>query len=612
MTAQHSAISRKFDRSDGFLPYIDEIRFPLYKSLEEDLTVRLNWPIIALVGPNGTNKSSVLQAISAAPEGRSLASYWFSTAVDDIDRSALRSGQHRFIYRYRFDRSGVTAECRKSRVTRRYRSSSLPKPLQGKHDPDYWEPTKPTARDSMADIPESDFDEHLSKSRDRWNPIVKPVLYLDFRSELSAFDKYIHHESFNRWTPDSTTKRHRAVLRSKPIARALAGKRLSARDQQNLIRPVRDLDPNAVASIANILGKPIERIALVEHRFFGPDGFTVRLYLSGSGASYSEAHAGSGEYAVVRLVDAISSAKPRSLVLLDEPEVSLHPGAQTELMRFIERAVLTGGHQVVISTHSPVLAAALPDQAIKVLGFDTSHERVVLVADGCSPTEAFAHLGQVTSGSGRPRLIVEDELAAEFVRAALRRHAPTKLDTLDIVPFPGGAAGIVQNVLSAFAIAGETKTGILLDGDQRTTAREPGSDLGLRVKAADGIDALRKIWRHQMHDTIPHLHSNSDHALDEHTLRSCLNWAQKHLGFLPGESPEKALAAAVHPGRPEPTTGWKRFWIDEARAARHFTPSEIVSSDVVLEFQRTALSDLEANCALLTETFEAVTSIIDW
>jgi predicted ATPase len=605
-------ITKKFENSDGFLPYIEEIRFPMYKSLEDGMIVPLDWPIVALVGPNGTNKSSVLQAISAAPEGRSLAEFWFSTAVDDIDESTIRKGRHRFIYKWAFDRSGVSAECRKSRVARDYRSGALPKPLQGKKDPDYWEPTKPTARDGMSRLPETGYDAYLSKSRDRWNQIRKPVLYLDFRSELSAFDKFIHHDSFDRWTPDSTTKRYRAVLRSKPIAKALAGIQLTGTEKRKLIKAVRYLEAPETESIATILGKPIERIALVEHRFFGPDGITIRLYLKDSGSAYSEAHAGSGEYAVVRLVDAISRADDRSLILLDEPEVSLHPGAQNELMQFLLREVLRKGHQVVISTHSPELAGSLPHQAIKVFGFDASSERVVLVANGCSPTEAFTHLGQITAGSGRPRLIVEDELAAELVKASLRHHAPTKLDSLDIVPFPGGASGIVKNVIPAFVLAKESKTGVLLDGDQRTSDHDPDLSVEGAIAADRSVLALNGLWTSQIHATRPELYSNSDHSGDARTLESCLLWADRHLGFLPGKSPEDALALAADPTATPLNGQWKEFWVRKVRVDRHLTASEPVTAELILDVQRSVLSSLAKDSELLVQTAKTVGSIIAW
>lgn len=615
MEATQQKISSKFLNSNEFLPYIEEIRFPMYKSLADGLILPLDWPIIALVGPNGTNKSSVLQAISSAPEGRSLAQFWFSTDVDDIDAGPRGKVDHRFIYKYRFDLSGISAECRKYRGSKKYRSADVPWQLRGRRDPDYWEPTKRVTSDNMADLPASGYGDRLSKSRDRWNPIQKNVVYLDFRSELSAFDKFIHHQSFDHWTPDATQKRYKAVVRSEWIAKALAGRQLPKAQRPKLIAPVRYLGAEQVSHISTILGKPVGKIAIVEHRFFGPSGYTVRLHLAGTQIAYSEAHAGSGEYAVVRMVDAISNAPPRSLILLDEPEVSLHPGAQTELMKFIEREVLKKAHQIVISTHSPALAARLPDQAIKVFGFDTSQQRVVLVADGCSPTEAFAHLGHTTTGPTRPRLIVEDELAAEIVRASLRRHAPTKLNTLEIVTFPGGADGIVQNVLPTLAITHAEKTGILLDGDQRpaTFDSERAVETEANVaKAVSSMTALTKLWTNQFHKTRPNLHSDSDGGRDTDVLRTCITWANSHLGFLPGKSPEAAVAVAADASVIQPSDGWKNFWERQVRMHYHLTDAEVVTSGQILSLQRTQLADLPAGADLLLRVHEAVARIIDW
>jgi hypothetical protein len=113
MSETQKKIDSKFTNSRTFLPFIDEIRFPMYKSLADELVLPLDWPIIALVGPNGTNKSAVLQAISAAPEGRSLAQFWFSTDVDDISQGPRGTATHRFM---RFPREsrhlGFTRPCR--------------------------------------------------------------------------------------------------------------------------------------------------------------------------------------------------------------------------------------------------------------------------------------------------------------------------------------------------------------------------------------------------------------------------------------------------------------------------------------------------------------------
>ncbi len=591
----------------------------MYKTLDDNFTVRLNWPIIALVGPNGTNKSSVLQALSSAPEGRSLAEFWFSTQVDDIDRGPRGKAGHRFVYSYRFDRSASAplAECRKYRGSKPYRAADVPAALRGKRDPDYWEPTKRVSGDGMAEIPASGYDEWLSQSRDRWNTVRKDVVYLDFRSELSAFDKYIHHDSFNRWSRDRTEKRYRALLRSRPVARALEGKPPSTKNAAKVLSPVRYAAQPEVDAVAAILGKPIERIALLEHALFGPQGFTVRLYLSGTGTAYSEAHAGSGEYAVVRLVDAISRARPKSLILLDEPEVSLHPAAQQRLMEFVKRQVLVSGHQVVISTHSPTLAATLPEQAIKVFGFEPNRQRVVLVADSCSVTEAFLHLGHTTSVTASPRLIVEDELAIELVKASLRRHAPSKLDAITIVAIPGGADGIVRNALSTFAAVQESKSAILLDGDQRPDTRAASlpevADVVGSVIWSDSESALLTAWHEQFHKTRPVIASNSDGSGKVEGLRQALIWASKHLEFLPGNgSPEQSLAQAEACEAQPTIQDWKQYWSDRARDERKMTSNERPSSAEILDTQIRALGALPDDSDLLARVYESVRAVISW
>lgn len=609
-------IQAKFCNSSDFLPYIEEIRFPAYKTLEHNLKISFEWPITALVGPNGTNKSSILQAISAAPEGRSLAPFWFSTEVDDIDAGFQKGTLHRFIYKYRFDKPGTLAECRKSRVSKLYRKSEVPAELRGKKDPDYWEPTKRVDYDKMDLIPSKGFDNLLSNTRDRWTPINKQVVYIDFRSELSSFDKYIHHESFDRWTPNNTSKRHRAVVRSKHVAKALKGEKLPKAQRSKLINPARELPNKDIETIARILGKPIGKVSIVEHKFFGPIGYTVKLFLQNSSTSYSEAHAGSGEYAVVRLVDQIRRADSRSLILLDEPEVSLHPGAQVELLKFLEAEVLANGHQIVFSTHSPFLIEGLPHEAIKVLGFNTSRERVVLVADGCSPTEAFTHLGHTLGHSDKPRIIVEDDLVVEMIKASLRRHAPTKLDTLQFIPFPGGANGIVQNLLSSMAVSGVERAGILLDGDQLPPTADSNRDVLAEAEQAyqaGELKTLQALWREQFHETQLNLFSDSDGARDCEVHHKCILWAHKHLDFLPGKQPEQALAIASDPNL-QNQSDWKGYWLRRTVEENHLTEDESknISASDILECQKKALNSLHPKNDLFVQIAQKIESIIEW
>lgn len=621
----NTQIQGKFNARRDFLPFIDEIRFPYYKALEPNLTVRFSWPIVAIVGPNGTNKSSVLQAIASAPQGKSLAPFWFSTKVDDIDERTVKSrdaggtGQQRFIYKYTFELNAPQAECRKSRVSKQYRGDGVPKPLRGLNDPDYWEPTKRVAVDKMEPLPEAGYNTRLSERRDRWNLIDKRVKYLDFRTELSAFDKFIHHQGFDQWVRDENQKRYRVVQRSEGLARALDGKRLRKDQQSRIIAPLKTLDSKATEHIAVILGKPIEHVSIVEHRFYGPSGATIKFRLKGAEdgrtLEYSEAHAGSGEYAVVRLVDALESAKQRSLILLDEPEVSLHPGAQIALMKYIKQKVLAEGHQVVISTHSPTIVAQLPDEAIKVLGLNPSTHQVRMIADGCSSTEAFMHLGHVMDPGSKPRLIVEDELAAEIVRTALRHHEPGVLDSIEIVPFSGGAGGMVKKLLGPMAATQVKNVAILLDGDQlpiNSPLRKSRSGISERFKTVSSKMKILELWKEAFHESVPELfldNRDDDDAYAE-KLRNCGLWASRSLGYLPGRTPEELLFLIEGGHESRSGLNWKEYWVKETRLKMRLTKSERPKSADILHVQRAALLYAEDPDSLLKEIAEIVKEII--
>ena len=61
-----------------FKHYIGYARFPNFKNLERDTVIRFDYPVTALVGANGSGKSSVLHALYGMPEGYSTARFWFT------------------------------------------------------------------------------------------------------------------------------------------------------------------------------------------------------------------------------------------------------------------------------------------------------------------------------------------------------------------------------------------------------------------------------------------------------------------------------------------------------------------------------------------------------
>jgi predicted ATP-binding protein involved in virulence len=70
----------------------------------------------------------------------------------------------------------------------------------------------------------------------------------------------------------------------------------------------------------------------------------------------------SGEFAILSTVLSISAAadNPHTLVLLDEPELSLHPNWQMTLIDNLDRALANQVCHMIIATHSHMLVSDLP------------------------------------------------------------------------------------------------------------------------------------------------------------------------------------------------------------------------------------------------------------
>jgi hypothetical protein len=70
--------------------------------------------------------------------------------------------------------------------------------------------------------------------------------------------------------------------------------------------------------------------------------------------------AGFGSQQILPIIVQLFASPEDSLVVIEEPEISLHPAAQVQLVRMFAEAVRTG-RQVVITTHSQYLVMALQE-----------------------------------------------------------------------------------------------------------------------------------------------------------------------------------------------------------------------------------------------------------
>ena len=237
----------------------------------------------------------------------------------------------------------------------------------------------------------------------------------------------------------------------------------------------------------------------------------------------------------MNLVIAVLAAPDHSLLLLDEPETSLHPGAQRKLLGFLLEQTLQKKLQVVVSTHTSELVRDLPSEAIKVFrpGFDGT----IQVEQGLSWDEAFFVIGQQLEP--RIHVIVEDMLAASLVNEALQSVSDTFSSQFRVEHRPGGESRMKQDIALSITTS-HSRPIFLFDGDQTPA---PGvCDPGDLKQTDITPDNLNKLIQQQTGQEIS-FHENSNMSAEQKSeiRMKFLRYYKQSVHFLPFTFPEAAI-----------------------------------------------------------------------
>lgn len=500
-------------------PFIRHIRFPFYKNLVEGARIDFTFPITVFVGQNGTNKSSVLKALYGTPNGYSLGNLWFSTSIDPIEDG----GRSRIIYGYYDKDTSKVVEVIKTRIKK-------------DEDPDYWEPSRPLTADGM--IPPHSKEESCNRTKTRWKAIDKKVVYIDFRSQLSAFDKFFYHGS----SVGSLSKKNFIRRESIHLRKVIDEEKSSyVRYGKRKVFANRLCNKSEVEQISAILGREYSSVRLVNHSFFNVQSTTA--ILETSHLDYSEAFAGSGEFAVAMLVFKVKNAQPNSLILLDEPEVSLHPGAQEKLVNFLIDECIKNKHQIIISTHSSNIVKNIPKDAVKLFYVNEVFNKVDITSN-ISPEEAFFHLGDRLN---KKTIFVEDCLAVEIVKKAIREKGKAFYSQFDVKFIPGGADAIIKGYIAPFSAAKTENIIFILDGDKNKNVeffssssipQSQNETLGQKIKDMIGCD-------------VKFFADGNGGQVNKQTLysmqRDFIDYINQYVSYLPMKTPEAFILENIPP-----------------------------------------------------------------
>jgi predicted ATPase len=418
--------------SNRFQKYIDFIHFPFYRNMEINSRINFDFPLTVIVGQNGCGKSSALHAISGMPRGKTPSKFWFDTKVDPIVYYDDKKRRHSFWYQYL--ENGDVKQVVKARIKR-------------ENNPNYWETSRPLLWAGM------------QPKNTREQPIEKNLIYIDFRNELSAFDKFFY---FGYLRKDEAENKQEFIRnQSENLLKAFNGDIIKNDKDKELNNPVSNLSQNELDAISFILGRKFTSIKSVFHFIYKNPGYSILL--NSNHAKYSEAFAGSGEMAVVRLVQEVAKAPDYSLIILDEPEVSLHPGAQERLTNFLLEEIKKKKHQIVITSHSPSIIKNLPKEAIKVLYQNPDSGRF-FVKENLLPEEAFFHIEFSTEN--KKRIYFEDKLALELFSQVLKSLGTEKENLFKLIYHPGGCTVMNSEFVTVYCREDNSNEFVIFDGDQ--------------------------------------------------------------------------------------------------------------------------------------------------
>ncbi|MGO9022455.1 MAG: ATP-dependent nuclease [Syntrophobacteraceae bacterium] len=223
-----------------------------------------------------------------------------------------------------------------------------------------------------------------------------------------------------------------------------------------------DISQESIQWACQILGCNYQSMNANKVRHAGRTGEVVTV--SRAGKNYSEANMGCGEGRIQHIIRVLETLPQKSLILLEEPETSLHPSAQHQFGRYLVNVCISKKHQIFISTHSEYLLTALPSASRIYLDRTTDSLRTIR---GITTAQAISLM---TEGHSRAlHVLVEDEVAAAVLKEILRHGDSTFLRTIKIHPI--GDTRSIQSVMKALVETG-LPVAAVRDGDKEGNPRE--------------------------------------------------------------------------------------------------------------------------------------------
>ncbi|MBZ9803366.1 ATP-dependent nuclease [Mesorhizobium sp. ES1-6] len=156
---------------------------------------------------------------------------------------------------------------------------------------------------------------------------------------------------------------------------------------------------------------------------------------------HSEKHFSLGELCVLKLLRLLKDVANNSMIIVDELEMALHPRAQVELLRYLEKQAKDKSLTVIFSTHSVTLLKTINHN--RIIYLERQDDGTINPVVGCFPTYAIGNIAAEEETLPDIMLYVEDLFARDFLNAFFELFVdekygdPTLRPSAKIVPVGG-------------------------------------------------------------------------------------------------------------------------------------------------------------------------------
>lgn len=141
-----------------------------------------------------------------------------------------------------------------------------------------------------------------------------------------------------------------------------------------------------------------------------------KLYVI-DGYKYSENTFSLGERFVLNMLDQLEGVQNKTLVIIDEIELALHPTAQITFYNYLKNLAKSRNLTVIIATHSPSLI-----KNCSSIYYLENNGGIVTVLNKCKPSYILSGLTNSVDNNFDKLFLVEDKMAYLCLEAMLKEH----------------------------------------------------------------------------------------------------------------------------------------------------------------------------------------------